>query len=215
MKREPINDWADWYRAYDDPASSLSRRLTVVRQRIGETLDDLAGRNAARIVSLCAGDGRDLLPELATRPAVAADVVLVELDPVLAAAARRHVEDLTLSGVDVRTADAGRAASWADAVPVDLLLLCGIFGNVSQEDIAATVAAVPSVLAPRGFVIWTRGRFAGGLDLRPVIRRWFVDAGAEGIAFDGEPESFGVGVNRLVGPPATSPPPERLFEFIR
>ena len=47
----------------------------------------------------------------------------------------------------MRQADAGRAASFADALPADVLLLCGIFGNVSDSDIERTVAAAPALCA--------------------------------------------------------------------
>ena len=57
-------DWVEWHQAYDDPESSLSKRLSVVRRRIGACLD-AAEHVPLRIVSLCAGDGRDVLPELA------------------------------------------------------------------------------------------------------------------------------------------------------
>jgi hypothetical protein len=39
---------------------------------------------------------------------------------------------------------------------VDLLMLCGIFGNVSEQDIKATVSATPGLL--RGHVAGSFGR---------------------------------------------------------
>ena len=183
-------DWVDWHAAYDDPGSGISRRLPVVRRRIGERLDEAIG--PTRILSLSAGGGRDLLPELATRPALVATAVLVELDP---ATRRGRPQACCRPGwcVGPPGENAGNPAAFADVLPVDLLLLCGIFGNISEADIRATIDAVPSMLAPDGTVIWTRGRYEGN-DLRPVIRRWFTDAGLLELAFDGEPERFGVGV---------------------
>ena len=46
----------------------------------------------------------------------------------------------------MRQADAGDTSAFADELPVDLLLLCGIFGNISEADIRATVSAVPAML---------------------------------------------------------------------
>ena len=157
-------DWVGWHARYDDPDSTQSRRLVVVRRRVGEALDGLGPR--ARVLSLCAGDGRDLLPEVAARPRLAPDVLLVERDETLAGQGRSAAAALGVGRVDVRAADAARPASFADALPADLLLLCGIFGNVPDEDIRRTVAAVPLLLAPDGIAIWTRGRFDGP-DLRP------------------------------------------------
>lgn len=206
-------DWRVWHDAYADPASAQSRRLAVVRRRIGEALDASAG--PVSILSLCAGDGRDLVPELAARPGRAVSAVLVELDEHLADGARARVAAAGVN-VEVRTADAGSTRTFADVVPVDLLLLCGIFGNVTGADIRRTVDAVPALLTPGGTAIWTRGRFADG-DLRPQVRRWFVEAGMEEVAFDGAPERFGVGVARAgdADRPVRrhAPVPARLFAF--
>ena len=51
--------------------------------------------------------------------------------------------------------------------------------------------------------------------MRPAIRQWFLDAGFREIAFDSEPEGFGVGVARLAEPAADRSLPRRLFTFIR
>ena len=206
-------DWVVWHEAYADAASPLSRRLAVVRHRIGQVLDE-AGDGPIRVLSLCAGDGRDVLPELASRPQLRASTTLVELDGRLAATA--HDAGSRMTDVDVRQGDAGDMGIYADVLPVDLLLLCGIFGNVSTDDIAATVAAVPTMLGAGGTVIWTRGWFADEQDLRPTIRRWFTDAGLTEIAFDGDPERYGVGVaSARVDRPVSSIEPGRLFRFIR
>ncbi|MGI9030905.1 MAG: hypothetical protein ACR2HP_13120 [Ilumatobacteraceae bacterium] len=93
--------------------------------------------------------------------------------------------------------------------------MCGIFGNVSDDDIRTTVDAAPSLLAPGGTVIWTRGCF-GDHDLRPAIRAWFVDAGLTEVSFDGHSESFGVGVNEAgAGLTPQRPDVDRLFTFTR
>lgn len=206
-----MSDWGAWHRLYDDPDSVQSRRLVVVRRRIGEALDVLGG-SARRVLSLCSGDGRDLLPELAARPRLAPQVVLVEQDSELAARAQAGAVAAGFDGVDVRRADAALRDSFADVVPVDLLLLCGIFGNVPGADIRRTLRAVPAMLAPGGFVVWTRGR-CDGVDLRPTVRRWVVEAGLEEVAYDGEPELYGVGVARLSSPRVDAELPERLFTF--
>ena len=82
-------DWGAWHDAYDDPGSSLAQRLAVVQARIAAALD-VAPPGPLRAVSMCAGQGRDLIPVLASHPR-GRDVTarLVELDPALAATARR------------------------------------------------------------------------------------------------------------------------------
>ena len=80
----PGRDWHAWHDAYDDPGSSLAQRLAVVQARIAAALD-VAPPGPLRAVSMCAGQGRDLIPVLASHPR-GRDVTarLVELDPGLA-----------------------------------------------------------------------------------------------------------------------------------
>ncbi|MHB8341007.1 MAG: class I SAM-dependent methyltransferase, partial [Mycobacteriales bacterium] len=128
-------DWLQWHEAYDDAGSSLARRLEVVRRHVADALNALGPDEPQRILSLCAGDGRDLLPELEAQPARARQVVLVEKDPTLTAAAAERARVLGPGTTRVILGDAGELAMFADCLPVDLLLLCGIFGNVSDDDI--------------------------------------------------------------------------------
>ncbi|MEU6202456.1 hypothetical protein ABZ814_02540 [Micromonospora musae] len=60
-------DWYAWHDDYDRPGSALARRLTEVRRHLRDALDR-APTGPLRAVSLCAGQGRDLIPVLATHP---------------------------------------------------------------------------------------------------------------------------------------------------
>ena len=113
----------------------------------------------------------------------------------------------------MRAADASRVASYADALPADVLLLCGIFGNVSEGDIQRTAQAAPALCAAGATVIWTRHRRAP--DLTPRIREWFRASGFEEVAFD-TPDTealTGVGVGRLAAAPQAGLPRGPLFTF--
>jgi hypothetical protein len=212
-------DWARWHDGYGDPSSPLSRRLAIVQAHLSGAIT-AAPPGPVRVVSLCAGQGHDVLgvlPGHARRDDVTA--VLVDLDPLNARLAADRAAAESLAGVEVREADAGVTASYADAIPADVLLLCGIFGNVSDEDIRRTVGAAPALCAPGGTVIWTRHRRPPDLTLE--VREWFAAAGFAEVAFEA-PETgstlIGVGVHRrpagLAGDsPATSPPGGRLFAF--
>lgn len=62
---EAERDWFAWHRAYDDPGSDLRGRLGAVQGFIAEALTrQPPGR--IRVVSVCAGQARDLLGVLAT-----------------------------------------------------------------------------------------------------------------------------------------------------
>jgi hypothetical protein len=201
-------DWADWHAHYDDPDHPHVQRLAEVRRQIGLALDRAAPGPVA-LLSLCAGEGRDVLPVLGAHPR-GGDVRgrLVELDPDLSATARANAP----SAVEVVCGDAGTTAAAAGVAPVDLLLLCGIFGNIPDADIARTVAAVPALLAPGGTVVWTRGTREP--DITPHLRAWFADAGVAETSFvTGPPGGWSVGAGVLRGPTAPLPPDQRLFAF--
>ena len=128
-----MTDWRAWHSHYDDPSSKLSRRLAVVRRLIGEALVSLAPPGEIAVLSLCAGEGRDLLPELAKRDSNArCQAVLVEKDGVLAGRARQTVASLGLAGVEMVEGDTSERSTFSAYLPVDLLLLCGIFGNFPE-----------------------------------------------------------------------------------
>ncbi len=214
--------WVQWHEKYDQPESHLARRLVVVRNRIAEALDRYPP-GPIRVVSMCAGDGRDLLGVLQTHPR-AADVSgrLIEVNPTLAERARAvaHPErTLSLSKrqskepqIEIACRDAGESDSYAGAVPADLLLCCGVFGNVSYEHIRATINAWPMLCASGATVIWTRGKFE--TDLRDTLREWVTDSGFQEISFDGAPEPFGVGVAQMVREPMPHRSGVRFFTFV-
>ena len=83
---------------------------------------------------MCAGQGRDLIDVLGGHPRRAEVTArLVELDPRIAAAARQRAAAAGLSLVDVVTGDAGLAGAYAGLAPADLVLACGVFGNITAE----------------------------------------------------------------------------------
>lgn len=207
-------DWLEWHTPYEDESSPLSRRLRSVQRSIRAHLDAQPDETT-RAVSACAGQGRDLLEVLATCPAGGRVTArLVELDHRNVAIARAAAMVNGLTGVEVVEGDAGSIDNYAGAVPADLVLFCGVFGNISAEDIEATVRALPQLCAPGATVIWTRGRREP--DLRPAIRGWFGESGFEEVSFDAPEDVFwSVGAHRLTGTPQPLVEGQRLFTFTR
>ncbi|MEX2247438.1 MAG: SAM-dependent methyltransferase [Dehalococcoidia bacterium] len=213
-------DWVEWHNAYDDPASNLSRRLAVVQHHLRRAIDDHSG--PLRIISMCAGEGRDVVGVLADHPRreeIAAR--LVELDPRNAAVARDAAAAAGLERVEVLEADAGTTDSYEGAVPADtaipadIILACGIFGNVPDEDVRRTVEHLPLLAAPGATVLWTRGR-EPNRDFALTIRDWFTASGYEEVAYDAPDDlRYRVGVHRLTAPPRPYTPATRLFTFFR
>src|SRR3954451_9518926 len=153
-------DWHAWHDEYEASGSSLGRRLRVVQDKIRTALDDRPP-GPLRVISLCAGQGRDLLQVLAEHPR-AADVKarLVELEPRNSQVAERMSEAAGLHQVEVVTADAALTDHYRGMVPADIVLACGLFGNITDEDIKRTIASCPQLCATGGTIIWTRGRSA-------------------------------------------------------
>jgi len=205
-------DWLAWHQEYEED-SRLRRRLAVVQRRISEVLE-APGRQQFRIISMCAGDGRDLLGVLEAHPHNdPVRALLVELNPELAGAARARARDAGLDGIEIKIADAGTTSAYAAAVPADLVLVCGVFGNLTDEDIERTIAALPRLCAAGATVIWTRHRRPPDVTAR--IRSWFATAGFEELAYEPVAESTGtVGVQRLHASPKPFEPDVRMFEFV-
>ncbi|HEY7024238.1 MAG TPA: class I SAM-dependent methyltransferase family protein [Candidatus Limnocylindrales bacterium] len=206
-------DWRVWHEGYESD-TPLRRRLEIVQRRIGEFLDGFGG-SPVRVVSMCAGEGRDLLGALDRRERRDITGRLVELDPELADRARLNVESLGLSDISVVVGDAADTRLYRDSVPADLVLVCGVFGNISDEDIEKTLRALPMFAAHGATVIWTRHRREP--DMTVKIRRWLEESGFENTVYEPVPNSdtLGtVGVARFVG--QTQPlVDEHLFTFNR
>jgi hypothetical protein len=203
-------DWVDWHRAYADPASPLHRRLRLVQAHIRAALD-AAPTGPLRAISVCAGQGTDLLGVLADHPR-GADVHarIVELDPHNATAARAAARDT----VEVVTGDAARLDAYAGAAPADLVLVCGVLGRIGERDVGNAIRLLPQLTATGGTVIWTRHRRSP--DGPPRIRRLLRRAGFTEIAFDAPAdEVFTVGSHRHAGAPLPLDPQARLFSSFR
>jgi len=215
--------WVRWHRPYEDPASNLSQRLRAVQSMVRAALDDIPDPHPGpiRMVSLCAGQGRDVIDVLATHPrGPGVSALLVELDPALVAFARDRA---AAAGVAERCriveGDASQCRWYADDVPADIVLVCGVFGNISAADITATIEAMRGFCVPGGHVIWTRHRRPP--DATPAIRADFAAAGFTELAFEA-PDGYvlTVGRHRLDGEAGTGPstgafdPAYRLFDFV-
>jgi hypothetical protein len=211
---DQLRDYQQWHQQYDDPASGPSWRLRTAQKHIRDVL--AVARGPLRVLSLCSGDGRDVIEVLAERKdADRVSVTLVELHPAIAQQARDRAAAAGLQQVEVLTADAGAPDVYSAAVPADLLLLVGIFGNISNNDVLRTVRAAPQLCRAGATVLWSRGRSRE--DLNDGIRREFVSSGFRELDYatweeGGRPA---LGAMRYEGPPVALVPGQRLFTFVR
>jgi hypothetical protein len=202
VRVDGLRDYEEWHRAYDDPDSGLSWRLSTVQGLITQALESHPG--PVRVLSACSGDGRDLLEVLQGRADSArVRATLLELHPGIAERARTAAR-ATGSDIEVRTTDAGLSDSYRGAVPADLVLLVGILGNISEADIERLVMTAPQFCKPSATVLWTRGRLPE--DGNDAVRAAFLAAGFTELAhvwndigalpavgalrYDGQPEAL-------------------------
>jgi len=203
----------EWHEAYTRPGSDLAERLAEVRTAINDYLDT-SGTDFVRVISMCSGDGRDLLGALAFRDdASRVEGLLVEYDQGLAERARKATVG-SAARLTVRCADAADSSVYAEAVPAELILMCGVFGNISDKDVHDTIAALPQLCGTGTHVIWTRHRDEP--DLTPLIREWFRTAGFEEVSFVApDNASWSVGSHRFAATPQPLDVGAHWFNFVR
>ena len=145
--------WVKWHAPYEDPASNLSLRLRTVQAMVRQALDAVPPDHAGpiRIVSLCAGQGRDVIDVVAEHP---------RRDEVVRAAGRARPGARRLRPGAGRR---GRAsATWCGSsratppCPAGTPTRCrptwswcaGSSATSARRDITATVEALPSFCRP-------------------------------------------------------------------
>jgi hypothetical protein len=211
-------DWSAWHDDYADAGSQLSGRLAVVQSAIRGVLAEQAARaGPLTVLSVCAGDGRDILGVLAEqepRLARRVDVTLLETDPRNRERAEGFCRDTGLSRVRLRDSDAGLSSSYVDAAPAELVLICGMFGNLTDAGVCRLIQFLPALCRSGATLIWTRSRRAP--DLTPSIRDWLAAARFTELSFTAPPDVlFSVGVHRFDGEPPPLASGQRLFTFVR
>ena len=140
--------------------------------------------------------------------------LLVDANPHLVERARSTARANRCEHVHAVVGDAALTDAYANVVPADVVLVCGVFGNIADEDIERTIATLPQLCREGAEVIWTRNRRHP--DLTPSVRSWFAAAGFDEVAFESAgPGAFAVGMHRLTRAGDALVPGVRLFTFLR
>lgn len=164
-------DWSDWHRGYDT-RPGLAMRLRLVGEQIAAALDE-SPAGPLTIVSLCAGDGRDIIGALRDHHR-RDDVIAWLLDTDEASLARGAVgaaEAGLGSHIKFVQADAGQAASHEGIAPADVVVISGFLGHVRTEDLSGLIASLPMFCKTGGSVIWNKHLVNNdGCESVPAIR---------------------------------------------
>src|SRR5262249_27660144 len=124
-------------------------RLCAVQDHFRECLDS-APSGPIRVVSMCAGDGRDVIEVLSSHPR-RNDVAawLVELNAHSVAEGRRRAKNAgLLDRVTFLNKDATDYATYATIAPADILLVCGVWGHVPIHERTALINAIAYLCKP-------------------------------------------------------------------
>ncbi|MBD2435390.1 class I SAM-dependent methyltransferase family protein [Nostoc sp. FACHB-110] len=206
-------DWYEWHDLYKTEPR-LQQRLEIVREFITYSLNS-SPDGAIRIVSLCAGDGRDLLGTLENHPR-AKDVSarLVELNPQLVERGRATIESLGLAQqIEFINGDAAIASNYVGAVPADIVIVCGVFGNLSEAELNRLLDNLSFLSKPGAFIIWTRGH-SNGIPYSDNVRKILHLTDFEEVNFKlTATGDMGIGIHQYVGETLPQPKEQQLFVF--
>ena len=208
--------WSDWHRMYQNN-EALKTRLDLVRQTLRAVLDARpSGR--IRLVSICAGDGRDVLEVVATHPRRSdIEAWLLDSDAPSVARGLTAVASLGLARpVHFRRADAAAAQSYIDIVPADILLASGFIGRLTFGELEHFAACLPAFCNAGTELIWSRHvRGNQGVDIsrvRELFRMHQFDERAFAIA---STNGYAVGWQRFAGTAISLDPKMRLFDSLQ
>jgi putative intracellular protease/amidase len=214
VRQKQIDSWNDWHSEYDDPDSELAGRMKGVQRAIDEVVS-ACPEGPIQIVSICGGQGRDLVGALAEHPRRDdVRVRMVELDPGNVAFARRTAAEAGIEGFEVVEGDAGSSDAYAGLPPADLVVVAGLYGHLDDDDQVRLNAFLRQICREGGIVVWTFFQRARRRTER--LRRYFVDEGFEEVRFEvlpGEEYQFTVALSRLDRPTEPFEPGRTVFTF--
>ncbi|MFJ2280896.1 class I SAM-dependent methyltransferase [Pseudomonas sp. NPDC087803] len=209
-------DWQSWHENYRS-FSPLQLRLEEVCQQVTEAINAVAP-SRVQVLSLCAGDGRDLLKALQSgHTSKEVDATLIELDPGLVEQGRKAFAEHGLSdSVQFRCADATSFATYQGLPKADIVMVCGVFGNVRGPHVQQLIFSLKAFCRQGARVIWTRSlnEFDDGETAAQEIRGWFAQAGFQETVFTRTPEgTFAVSSVAYGAEQTPLPSTGRMFEF--
>jgi non-ribosomal peptide synthetase component F/acyl carrier protein len=208
--------WSNWHKNYE-VSPRLKARLQLVQGQIDGVLI-AAPPGPIRILSICAGDGRDLLglrPDHSRRPDIVA--YLVDNDSPSLERGRREAAQIQFPGqLHFLEADATQNRSYQDLGHFDLVLISGLLGHLRPEGVTSLLTGLPMLCRHNGWVLWNRHLVLNqGSRQVPTIRQCLAETGFSEIHFQmTDPQGFAVSLAQFRGTSQPLPPEGTLFEFV-
>jgi len=208
-------DWVRWHENYE-ASPSLKERLLVVREHLSRCFD-LQPPGVFQVLSICAGDARDLIGLLATHSRkMDVKAYLVEDNAELAENGQRIIVEAGFEEqLQFVVADATISSTYLGLAPVDVVLMAGVLGNLRSEEVARLIDSLGSLCKRGGYVVWTRHRrLHDGLNQIALIRKLFSESDFEEILIeDTSDNGFTIGSHRYKGTGQVLRGGIKLFEF--
>jgi hypothetical protein len=205
--------WSGWSEsAYRK--RGYQQRLLLVQEQLAQCVDT-ARPGTIRILSMFAGDGRDVLGVLGNHQRQN-DVVacLIEQSSQAVDTGTQRALELGLESVATfRHTDATDYEAYRGLAPADLILLCGVWGHVPSQERPQLIQALASLCAAGGMVIWTRG-ISKGMKQFEQIEGLFTAAQWEPVQIRFTPNNqWAVATHRYYGTAIPRPTQGRIFHF--
>ena len=214
VTRQRVGEWGDWHDAYEDPSSELVGRMMAVRRHVAAIVSE-APAGPVIVVSICGGQGRELIGALEDHPRKA-DVRgrLVELDADNAAFASRWAAEAGVTGLEIVNGDASVGVSYEGLAPVDVVVISGVFGHLSSPDRECLIDFTRRLCHTGSGIVWTSHRSHDG----PAewLRRAFVERRFEELEHGlvpGDDFQFTVTRNVYTGVQQPFEPHAKIFTF--
>jgi SAM-dependent methyltransferase len=211
----PPRSWAAWHHVYDNPQSRFSVRLRLVQAELRRLLDASPPGTPLTVVSICSGQGYDILGVLENHPrAGAVTTVLVDSSAANARAALARAERDGIPNVRTVVGDAGLADTYRDVPRADVVIVVGCWHYLDDDDLPAIGPMLTQICAPGAAVVWSEG--CGPENRRPIedYERALTASGFRTVDRAASPPvNFEVYVAQLVDAPNALEVGRRFFTF--
>jgi hypothetical protein len=208
-------DWVRWHENYK-ASPALKARLLVVREHLSRCFNSQPP-GVIQVLSICAGDARDLIGLLATHPRkMDVRAYLVENNAELVENGQKVIIEAGFEEqLQFVIADATISSTYLGLAPVDIVLMSGVFGNLRSKEVARLIGSLGLLCKYGGYVVWTRHRrLHDGLNQIALIRQLFSESDfGEVLIENTSDDRFTIGSHRYKGAGQVLRGGVKLFEF--